>query len=139
MKRGFSCAAGLLRRCAPRNDHYVCHREEPARPTWRARGARIALTAALACVAASAGAQTYPVKPIRMINPFSPGGSLDLVARTLAKHMSAELGQQVIVDNRPGAGGTTGIEQAAKSPPDGYTLLAVQTSLVINAVLQQKV
>jgi tripartite-type tricarboxylate transporter receptor subunit TctC len=96
--------------------------------------------ATIACAfAATAHAQQYPVKPIRMINPFSPGGSLDLVARSLAKSMSAELGQQVVVENRPGAGGSIGIEAAAKAPPDGYTLLAVQTSLVINAVLQQKV
>jgi tripartite-type tricarboxylate transporter receptor subunit TctC len=74
-----------------------------------------------------------------MINPFSPGGSLDLVARSLAKSMSAELGQQVIVENKPGAGGSIGIELVAKSPPDGYTLLAVQTSLAINPSLQQKV
>lgn len=89
--------------------------------------------------AAPVYAQTYPVKPIRMINPFSPGGSLDLVARSLARHMSAELGQQVIVENRPGAGGSIGFELGAKAPPDGYTLLAAQTSLTINPILQQKV
>lgn len=87
--------------------------------------------------AGRADAQTYPVKPIRMINPFSPGGSLDLVARMLAKSMSAELGQQVVVENRPGAGGTIGVELVAKSPPDGYTLLAVQSSITINPSLQQ--
>jgi tripartite-type tricarboxylate transporter receptor subunit TctC len=100
------------------------------------------ITSSLVLLAASASclhAQSYPTKPIRMINPFSPGGSLDLVARSLAKSMSAELGQQVVVENRPGAGGSIGIEAVAKSPPDGYTLLAVQTSLVINAVLQPKV
>src|SRR5688572_8591632 len=85
-----------------------------------------------------ADAQTYPVKPVRMINPFSPGGSLDLVARTLARSMSAELGQQVVVENRPGAGGTIGVDFVAKSPPDGYTLLAVQSSITINPSLQQK-
>ena len=107
--------------------------------TKQPRGARSAFAVVALAIATSSYAQTYPTKPIRMINPFSPGGSLDLVARTLAKHMSAELGQQVIVENKPGAGGSIGIEQAAKSPADGYTLLAVQTSLVINAVLQQKV
>ncbi len=85
-----------------------------------------------------AHAQAYPVKPVRVINPFSPGGSLDLVARTLAKSMSADLGQQVIVENRPGAGGTIGIDLVAKSPADGYTLLAVQSSITINPSLQQK-
>jgi tripartite-type tricarboxylate transporter receptor subunit TctC len=98
-----------------------------------------AVTVVLALAAGATCAQTYPVKPVRMINPFSPGGSLDLVARSLAKSMSAELGQQVVVENRPGAGGNIGIELVAKSPPDGYTLLAVQTSLAINPSLQQKV
>jgi tripartite-type tricarboxylate transporter receptor subunit TctC len=88
--------------------------------------------------AGRADAQSYPVKPIRMINPFSPGGSLDLVARMLAKSLSAELGQQVVVENRPGAGGTIGVDLVAKSPPDGYTLLAVQSSITINPSLQQK-
>ena len=89
--------------------------------------------------AGRADAQAYPVKPIRMINPFSPGGSLDLVARTLAKSMSAELGQQVVVENRPGAGGTIGVDLVAKSPPDGYTLLAVQSSITINPSLQKQI
>jgi tripartite-type tricarboxylate transporter receptor subunit TctC len=100
--------------------------------------AGLTATPAYAQTASTGSGQAYPVKPVRMINPFSPGGSLDLVARTLAKHMSAELGQQVVVENRPGAGGSIGIELVAKSPPDGYTLLAVQTSLAINPSLQQK-
>lgn len=98
--------------------------------------------AALGAFTAAGGiahAQSYPVKPVRIINPFSPGGSLDLVARTLAKSMSAELGQQVIVENRPGAGGTIGVDLVAKSPPDGYTLLAVQSSITINPSLQPKI
>lgn len=74
-----------------------------------------------------------------MINPFSPGGSLDLVSRALAKTMTAELGQPVVVENRPGAGGNIGIEAVARAPADGYTLLAVQTSLTINPVLQKSV
>src|SRR5262245_45357914 len=110
---------------------------------WRGRARVRWLLPAVACVAMASGehaaAQGYPVRPIRVINPFSPGGSLDLVARTLAKSMSAELGQQVVVDNRPGAGGTIGIELVAKSPPDGYTLLAVQSSLTINPSLLRKV
>ncbi|HYC47163.1 MAG TPA: tripartite tricarboxylate transporter substrate binding protein [Burkholderiales bacterium] len=98
-----------------------------------------AAAAILSAVCGSAVAQQYPVKPIRVINPFSPGGSLDLVARSIAKHMSTELGQTVVVENRPGAGGNIGIEAAAKAPADGYTLLAVQTSLAINPVLQKSV
>ena len=92
---------------------------------------------AFACI--SAWAQPYPVKPVRIINPFSPGGSLDLVARLLAKHMSAELGQSVLVENRPGAGGTIGVETVAKAPADGYTLLIVQSSITINPTLQPKI
>ena len=84
-------------------------------------------------------AQQWPVKPVRIINPFSPGGSLDLVSRLLAKGMSGDLGQQFIVENRPGAGGSIGIELVAKSPPDGYTLLMVQSSLTVNPSLQRKV
>ena len=81
----------------------------------------------------------YPVKAVRIINPFSPGGSLDLVSRLLAKGMTGDLGQQFIVENRPGAGGSIGIELVAKSPPDGYTLLMVQSSITVNPSLQKKV
>lgn len=87
----------------------------------------------------TAVAQAWPVKPVRIINPFSPGGSLDLVSRLLARGMSNDLGQQFIVENRPGAGGSIGIELVAKSPPDGYTLLMVQSSLTVNPSLQRKV
>ncbi len=98
--------------------------------------------AALAVVAATSGAaqaQTYPVKTVRIINPFSPGGSLDLMARMLGRTMTAELGQQVIVENRTGAGGTIGVEFVAKAAPDGYTLLIVQSSITINPTLQPKI
>lgn len=100
------------------------------------------VTAAVAATAAGgiAHAQTaYPVKPVRIVVPYSPGGSLDLVARVLSKTMSTELGQPVIVDNKPGAGGTIGVEHAAKSAPDGYTLLAVQSSITINPSLLKSV
>jgi tripartite-type tricarboxylate transporter receptor subunit TctC len=90
-------------------------------------------------VAGLAAAQSYPVKAVRIINPFSPGGSLDLVSRLLAKGMTGDLGQQFIVENRPGAGGSIGIELVAKSPPDGYTLLMVQSSITVNPSLQKKV
>lgn len=93
----------------------------------------------LAAVSGSAAAQSYPVKPVRIINPFSPGGSLDLMARMLAKSMTAELGEQVIVENRPGAGGTIGVEAVAKAAPDGYTLLVIQSSITINPNLQPKI
>ena len=103
------------------------------------RFAALSLALTIAAAGGVAHAQTYPTKPIRMINPFSPGGSLDLVARLLAKTMSADLGQPVIVENKPGAGGTIGVEQVAKSPPDGYALLIVQSSISINPTLQRKI
>ena len=106
------------------------------------RHARKALACILALTAAMTSAvhaQSYPTKPVRIINPFSPGGSLDLVARLLAKYMSSELGQSVLVDNRPGAGGTIGVEAVAKAPADGYTLLIVQSSITINPSLQPRI
>jgi len=99
----------------------------------------LALGTTLLCAVGQVHAQAWPVKPVRIINPFSPGGSLDLVARLLAKHMSGELGQQVLVENRAGAGGTIGVEAVAKAAPDGYTLLIVQSSITINPTLQAKI
>lgn len=83
------------------------------------------LLAALLCTfaAATAGASGYPDKPIRLVVPFPPGGTTDLLGRVLATRLSETLGQQVIVDNRPGAGGTIGSDIVAKAQPDGYTLL----------------
>ena len=85
---------------------------------------RFALLAAL-CVAAPicAMAQNYPVKPVRMISPFPPGGGTDAVARVIAQALSDQLGQQVVVDSRGGANGIIGTEAAARSAADGYTLL----------------
>ena len=82
----------------------------------------ILLAAACALIAPLAGAQSYPVKPIRMIIPFPPGGPTDIFGRMVAQQLSEAFKQQVIADNRPGAGGNIGVELAAKAPPDGYTL-----------------
>ena len=83
---------------------------------------RRAVTAVLLCLAGLAQAQPYPVKPIHFIVPFPPGGGNDTVARAIAQQLGPDLGQPVVIDNRPGAGGSVGAELAAKSPPDGYTL-----------------
>ncbi len=84
---------------------------------------RLWLLALTLAAGAGQAAAAYPDKPIRLIAPFPPGGSVDLVGRLLAQKLTATLGQQVIVDNRPGAGGGIGAALAAKAPADGYTLL----------------
>ena len=89
-------------------------------------------TAILAGLCVTAGAQSYPFKPIRLIVPYPPGGGTDFVARIVATKLPDELGQNVVVDNRPGASGLIGTELAAHAPADGYTLLLVDSSLPIN-------
>ena len=83
--------------------------------------------------------QAYPVKPVRVVVPSSAGGGTDIVARIIVPELSKRLGQQVIVDNRPGAGTMIGIEIVAKSPPDGYALLMTPSTLAINSALYKKV
>jgi len=86
--------------------------------------ARIALTIAVVLASgAGAHAQTYPAKPIRLIAPFPPGGSTDLLARLIGQKLTEAWGQQIIVENRGGAGGTIGVELAARAAPDGYTIV----------------
>jgi tripartite-type tricarboxylate transporter receptor subunit TctC len=89
-----------------------------------------AVAFSVACVLSStaAQAQTYPAKPVRVIVPFSPGGGTDIVSRIVSPKLSERFGQQVVVDNRPGAGGNIGAELAVRSAPDGYTLLVGSTS-----------
>ena len=88
--------------------------------------------------ASPAAAQNYPAKPVRMIIPFAPGGNTDIIGRVYTPKLSEFLGQQVIVDNRGGAGGTIGTELAAKAPPDGYTLLMVSAGHTINPAMIKK-
>lgn len=87
---------------------------------------------------AQSGTAGYPAKPIRIIVPLAAGGPSDIMARTLANNLSEIVRQTVIVDNRPGASGTMGTEIAAKSPPDGYTLLLAQNAFAINPSLFRK-
>src|SRR5437868_6428544 len=85
-----------------------------------------------------AAAQNYPQKPIRIVVPFQAGGSTDVVFRILAPRLSDQLGQTVVVDNRPGGGATIGMEMVAKSPPDGYTLGVATLSFVCNPFILSK-
>ncbi len=90
----------------------------------------LALFVALLCAAGNALAQAYPGKPIRLVVPFGPGGSNDIVGRILAQKLGENVGQPVIVENRPGAGGTVGTDTVVKSVPDGYTLMIGATSTI---------
>jgi len=100
------------------------------------------LLMALALLAVGVGTalgQTYPNRPLRIVVPFAAGaGVLDIMARLVGQHLGASLGQQVVIDNRPGAGGVVGAEVVAKAEPDGYTLLMGNTALVVSPYLYAK-
>ncbi|MGE0350072.1 tripartite tricarboxylate transporter substrate binding protein [Hydrogenophaga sp.] len=96
---------------------------------------RALLGGAIAALALGAQAQAYPTKPVQLIVPFPPGGSVDYVARTLSQKLSEHLGQSVVILNRGGASGTIGTYEAARAAPDGYTLLLVFDSHAVNASL----
>ena len=93
---------------------------------------------ALALSPALTQAQNFPDKPIRMVLPFPPGGPTDLVARVLAQKMSDQMGQQVVIDNKPGANGNIAAELVAKAPADGYTVLYNTSSIALSATLYKK-
>ncbi len=108
------------------------------RPTTR-RAVALAAMAVLASTIGLAHAQAlYPSKPITMVVPYPPGGSNDVFARQVAKELGDLLKQSVIVDNRPGASGNTGTGSVARATPDGYTLVAVSSSMTTNAAVQTK-
>ncbi|TMH47674.1 MAG: tripartite tricarboxylate transporter substrate binding protein, partial [Betaproteobacteria bacterium] len=98
----------------------------------------LALLSAPCFHAASAAAQGFPAKPVRVIVPFAPGGATDVVFRLLAPKLSENLGQQALVDNRPGGGSTIGMDIVAKSAPDGYTLGVANLSFAVNPSLLAK-
>src|SRR5690349_16764887 len=99
----------------------------------------IAVTVLIACsIATRSHAQNFPVKPLRMLVPFAPGGGTDVIARYVAAGMTESWGRQVVVDNRAGANGIIGTEIVAHAPPDGYTLLFVSSPHSVNPSLYPK-
>ena len=108
----------------------------PLRPKPLLLAVACALVSGAAAI--EVAAQSYPSKPIRMVVGFAPGGNVDQTARLVAQKLTQAIGQSVIVDNRSGAGGVIGTEIVARSAPDGYTLLVVSSSLMINAVTAKK-
>ena len=100
---------------------------------------RVILMIGLLLIAPAAYAQPYPTKPVRLIVPFTPGGSTDIFARVIGQKLAESLKQQVVIENRPGAGGAIGAELAAKAPADGYTLLMGHIgTLAVNPSLYPK-
>jgi tripartite-type tricarboxylate transporter receptor subunit TctC len=102
------------------------------------RGSSLLSAVALAFFAAAAGAQNYPSKPVRLIVPYAPGGSSDIIARLYSQRLSETLGQNFVVDNRPGAGGVIGTNILAKSPSDGYSLILQDMPHTINPAVYGK-
>ena len=112
----------------------------PIRPSWWRLALAWALPCALVgCVTSLANAQTYPSKPIKLVLPYAPGGIIDYVGRTVAQKLTEIVGQPVVAENRPGAGGIVGTDAVARSAPDGYTLVLMDPAIVINPTLQSDV
>jgi tripartite-type tricarboxylate transporter receptor subunit TctC len=103
------------------------------------RPLRAAVAALALFFALAAGAQTYPQKPVRIVVPYPPGGTVDLVARHLAQQVGTQVGQQIVVENRAGANGTIGSDFVSKAAPDGYTLLVQASIFVINPLFLKNV
>lgn len=99
---------------------------------------QVLATGAVLVLACPVQAQNYPVRPVRLVIPFSAGGAADVPGRILTQTLSEALGHQVVVDNRPGAGSTIGAAHVAKAPPDGYTLLMITNAHFISAALYKK-
>src|SRR5262245_51810800 len=110
----------LLARCAPA----LIRRRSLA-------GFVVASLALFVAFAAPVDAQSWPTRQIRIVVPFAPGGASDILARLIAKELGERVKQPVIVENKPGAGGTIGADLVAKSPPDGYTILLADSSVLM--------
>src|SRR5262245_65882832 len=93
---------------------------------------RLLLACLLCCLAGAASAQPYPARSVKIVVPATPGGAIDLIARTLAEKLSVSLAQPFVVENKPGASNNLGTDFVAKSPPDGYTLVIVASSHATN-------
>jgi len=86
--------------------------------------------------ASSAAAQGWPTRQIQLVVPYAPGGVVDFIGRTLGQRLSAQVGQPVVVDNRPGAGGIIGVEYAARSAPDGHTIVVMDPAIVCRSLFR---
>jgi tripartite-type tricarboxylate transporter receptor subunit TctC len=107
-------------------------------PQWRSTALTIPAAIALLAASVASNADDFPARPIRMLVPYAVGGNADIMARIIGQQLTRHLGQQVLVDNRPGANGIIGAELAAKAAPDGYTLLFVANTFATNGVLMKK-
>jgi tripartite-type tricarboxylate transporter receptor subunit TctC len=108
-------------------------------PDFRVLGAWLAPALLAIALAGPASAQSYPAHTVRLIVPFAAGGPTDVIARVVAQKLSETFGQQVVVENVPGAGGNTGVAMVAKAPPDGYTMLVVSTGFIVNPSMYAKI
>src|SRR4051812_7893914 len=102
-------------------------------PGWAKAATAVALFVAASF--AQASAEDYPTRPVRMVVDFGPGAVADVIARAMAARMSQSLGQQIVIENRPGAGSSLGAEYVARAPKDGYTLLMCTVAQTINPAL----
>ena len=109
----------------------------PSLPPGRPYRRLLLASAGAALLAPRAFADAWPSRPIKLVAPFAPGGGSDFTSRLIAEKLSARLGQTMLVDNKPGAGGNMGAEAAIKAPADGYTFLTISGSYAVNAILHQ--
>ena len=100
---------------------------------------KVALCTVLFAIVGNASGQTWPARQVQLVVPYAPGGVVDFIGRTVGQRLSMQLGQPVVIDNRPGAGGIIGVDYAARSTPDGYTIVVMDPAIVINPSMQDKV